>query len=102
MDDVGQAAGAVAPYLTKMIEPRGQEIILKDLGSYRAQFAGIIRNGNRLIAANYFCRGTNDDRISKTWQSHWVVVFDGGPCYFHFIFDPKGRSIREFVINGYG
>lgn len=98
--DVRAAAEAIKAYLPKMREPRGQEMILAEWAKYRAQFVGVVRNGKRQVAANFFCSVGLDDRTSLIWQHHWVVASDGGPCYFHFEFDPKDGSIHDLVING--
>jgi len=80
----------------------GARFILPRLATYRAQFAGVVRHGNRMVAANYLCEFHPAEKASYWLSRRWHEVYDGGPCYFHFFYDPRDRSIHGLAINGTG
>ncbi len=81
----------------------GARFILPRLGSYRTQFVGVVRHGNRMVAANYLCEFHPAPEKASYWLSRrWHEVDDGGPCYFQFFYDPRDRSVHGLTINGDG
>jgi hypothetical protein len=73
--------------------------IARRLPGYRGQFVGIVKGGRRLIGGNYFCSLHPDPPTNLTL--FWVVVFDGGECFFHFWYDPATGTFLDISINGY-
>jgi hypothetical protein len=78
----------------------GARFILPQLATYRAQFAGVVRHGNRMVAANYLCRWIHPEPgMASYWLSRrWHEVDDGGPCFFHFFYDPRDGSIHDLAL----
>jgi hypothetical protein len=81
----------------------GARFILPQLATYRAQFTGVVRHGKRLVAANYVCRVYPSPHKASYWlRRRWHEIDDGGPCYFHFFYDARDRSIHGLALNGDG
>jgi hypothetical protein len=81
----------------------GARFILPRLDAYRAQFTGVVRRGHRMVAANYLCEFYPAPEKASYWLSRrWHQVDDGGPCFFHFFYDPRDRSIHGLALNGDG
>jgi hypothetical protein len=99
-DDARIASRAILQHLAAVPDTQGEKEILASFPRYRAQIAGVIRHGQRLIEANYFCFAPRDDEVPDYWKKRWVVVFDGGPCFFTFTFDPRKKAVQNLVING--
>ena len=66
----------------------------ENLASYTVQYVGYVLNGRRRIYANGACR-TNADV-----EKQWVVVFDGGTCYFGVSFDVDAEHLIDLDFNG--
>ncbi len=66
------------------------------LNSYKRQYVGVIRSGKRYIHVNCFC----GEIRHQNWQTDYVVVMDGGSCYFNFDYDPASKTITDIFING--
>jgi hypothetical protein len=68
----------------------------EDLPTYKRQYFGITFNqGQPLILANYFCV----DQF-EYWLDTYVMVMDGGDCFFHLLYDPTSASYSDLRING--
>jgi hypothetical protein len=65
------------------------------LDQYQRQYVGFERNEMRLIYGNYFC-----NNIGIDWQQAFVVVEDGGDCYFQFEYDVMGENFITLMVNG--
>jgi len=79
--------------------PKDDDSLHGNLSEYKRQYIGMTFNGKQVIFVNAFCDSywlNNDD-----WKSHFVLILDGGPCFFQIIYDPESRSILQFLINGY-
>ena len=61
---------------------------------YSRQYVGIVVGGKRQIWGNFFCREYDG------WRRQGVVVFDGGYCYFGFLYDPETGQFSQFGHNG--
>ena len=83
-------------------ERSGYRSELTDIGrpglfhSYGVQFIGFERDGRRLIKANGFC---NRELFAKA-SSSWILVLDGGECFFEATYDPATRTIESFGFHG--
>ena len=64
------------------------------LNEYKRQYIGVILDGKKIIYANFFCSDQPD------WKENFVLVMDGGACYFQFNFDPNTGEFFELQVNG--
>jgi len=72
--------------------------LFKKFLSYYRQYTGPeIKEGRKVIRANFLCEVEGD-----RWRKEWIFVFDGGDCYFNFSFDLEKSEIFDFSINGEG
>lgn len=62
---------------------------------YMRQYLGIVENGEKLIYANFFCSDSGGD-----WQEEFVLVMDGGDCYFQVKYNPTTGEFFDFSVNG--
>jgi len=65
------------------------------LSEYHRQYLGIIEEGRRVIYANYFCEDGNQD-----WENQFVMVQDGGICFFQLKFEVGTSRYYDLQING--
>ncbi|MFI5296794.1 MAG: hypothetical protein ACHREM_01740 [Polyangiales bacterium] len=93
-DDAAALSRALDEHLGRSADWRTRSI-LKTLPTYQSQLIGIVRGSERRIAANYFC---ND--LGSSWKSRWMIVMDGGSCFFRFEYAPDDHSIHDLWING--
>lgn len=64
--------------------------------SYYRQYTGIqIVDGDKKIRGNFLCQVEGN-----RWKDEWIMVLNGGDCYFSFSYDPDKREIFEFAVNG--
>lgn len=64
------------------------------LTAYRRQYAGFVRNGQRVLYVNGIADWPDD------WRRRAVRMCDGGPKSFGAIFDVGGGTFDSFVFNG--
>ena len=74
---------------------RPEPPIWERVPEYMRQYLGIVEGGEEIIYANFFC-ATNGD----TWRDQFVMVLDGGDCYFQIRYNPKTREFFNFSVNG--
>jgi hypothetical protein len=72
--------------------------ILANLNNYKRQYMGFIKNGNKYIYVNAFCDVFAKE--NKNWQTEYVLVWDGGSCFFQIVYDLINRVFIEFYVNG--
>jgi hypothetical protein len=63
---------------------------------YRFQFQGQERGSEHFIFVSALC--SVDDAWDLT--ERFIVVFDGGACYFQVKYDPNTHQFYDLVING--
>jgi hypothetical protein len=62
---------------------------------YNRQYCSLIDNeGHRLVFMNAYCSTRTNA------SSGWVIVADGGACYFNALFDLTMLKTRHFSVNG--
>ncbi|MCB9460994.1 MAG: hypothetical protein H6670_15175 [Anaerolineaceae bacterium] len=61
---------------------------------YWRQYVGFVRDGQRLIYANYFCRA------EAGWLDRLLEVADGGDCYFQLTYDVDSQRFVNWYVNG--
>ena len=64
------------------------------LDEYNRQYIGIVWDGRNILYANFFCSDEPD------WKENFVLVMDGGACYFQFKFDPNKGEFFQLQVNG--
>lgn len=65
------------------------------LNEYNRQYVGLVLEGKKVIYANYFCNATGLD-----WKKEFVMVLDGGACYFQFKFNTDSGEYFGLQVNG--
>jgi hypothetical protein len=63
---------------------------------YYRQYVGIIFTGRKRILVNSIC----EVKYNPDWRERLIVVVDGGPCFWHALFDPETRKFSDLEING--
>jgi hypothetical protein len=62
---------------------------------YNRQYCSLVDNhGHRLVFMNAYCSTRTNA------SSGWVIVEDGGACYFNGLFDLTTLKTRHFSMNG--
>ena len=67
----------------------------EQLVKYHRQYLGIIEEGRHVIYANYFCEDSIQD-----WENQFVMVQDGGSCFFQLRFEVGASRYYDLHING--
>jgi hypothetical protein len=66
--------------------------------NYRRQYVPYIDNaGHKKVWINCFCWTTYDDY--NYWKKSFVMVDDGGRCFFNFMVDLTDNSFSDFEVN---
>jgi hypothetical protein len=66
---------------------------------YYRQYAGIILDRRRIIYVNALCESAGKDGESY-WREKFVLVFDGGACFWNVRYDPQTKRFSELMVNG--
>ncbi len=64
------------------------------LNEYNRQYIGVVLDDRKILYANFFCSDDPD------WKENFVLVMDGGACYFQFKFDPNTGKFFQLQVNG--
>lgn len=90
-------AGLV-PFLESEIAPDDFRYgFWEELDGYKRQFFGVtLERGTPLIYANYFCADGFDN-----WRTSYVLVMDGGECFFQVLYNPATGDFSRLSINGF-
>lgn len=73
--------------------------VLPQVGTYRVQYQGAIKDGKKLVRMMGACR-TDPGEGDPT--ARWLVVYDGGKCYYRAEYDPASNTFVYFAFNGMG
>lgn len=95
--EVETAEIALRKYLEASGDPAVSAIGLK-LDTYRRQYVGDSHGGDRSILVNAFC--VDYLRFNAKWETRFVVVLDGGDCFFRARLDLRTSTINMFEVNG--
>jgi len=77
------------------------------LHEYYRQYAGVIRNGKKIICVNLFHytfvqEGLKDPRRAEDfWKIDPIFVSDGGSYFFMVLFDLETGTFHSLIFNGY-
>jgi hypothetical protein len=69
--------------------------VWEQLNEYHRQYVGLMVDGKRLIYGNFFCTDMGTD-----WTQDWVVVLDGGDCFFQTTYDVESGTFIRLRVNG--
>lgn len=75
--------------------PQASPMLWEKQSTYRRQYAGLLRDGQRLVYASFFC-----DTLGEDWQREIVFVLDGGDCYFQITYDVERGTYGNLMVNG--
>jgi hypothetical protein len=99
--------GSWSPSPEQIAEVRGQiglfvkqhaaerRLQLPAWASYSFQYQGQSEGGRQIIFVNAFCIAPTEYA-----QSQFVLVFDGGPCFFQLKYDPRKKRFFQLTFNG--
>ena len=65
------------------------------LDEYNRQYIGLVLDGEQIIYANYFCTDLETD-----WKKDFVIVMDGGECFFQVKYNVKSAEFFDLQVNG--
>ena len=85
------------PYLGRVRLPKAKAIAAR-LGRYKRQYFGYTDGGKRWILVNGFCEGRW--KKEDAWRNRFVLVHDGGLCFFKVRYDPSKSQFEQLEING--
>jgi len=83
------------------VEPiaQNQQRQLKAWDSYTFQYQGKSLGDHRFVYINAFCKESSFGN-SRQLNSSFLVVKDGGSCYFQLKYDPVKDEFYDVFING--
>ena len=64
---------------------------------YSFQFQGMVEQGRRQVVVAASCRPLAEDA-----SRHWLVVMDGGTCFFEATYDPATKRFVRVIFHGVG
>jgi len=71
---------------------------LKKWNTYRFQYQGQEEKGRKFIYINAFCNLYNPKGVNL--EHSFVLVDDGGSCFFDLKYDPAADTFFDAFING--
>lgn len=66
-----------------------------DLLTYQRQYVGLVYGEQQVVYANFFCTSASMD-----WQNDFVLVMDGGDCFFQVKYDMATGEFFDLRVNG--
>lgn len=92
-DVLALEAGLVA--FLQEAAPEASPDLWRKQPTYKRQYAGLLRDGRRLIYASFFC-----DTHGEAWRREPLFVLDGGDCFFQLTFDVERGTYGDLTVNG--
>jgi hypothetical protein len=83
------------PYVTQAAVREHKQ--LAPWSSYTFQYQGQEAAGQQFVLINAFCTPP-----PKDVKTQFVLVLDGGPCFFRVKYDPSKKALFELEFNGDG
>ena len=72
--------------------------VLRPMSDFTVQYQGVVIDNNvRLVRLNGACAAMG--RSPQALRDSWLIVFDGGTCYFQATYDPATKRIVSFQFN---
>lgn len=75
---------------------------MDDAQKYFRQYAGVVRNGRRLIYVNGFMQPPANGPDGLDWKHTPVIACDGGTSFWGVLYDPATRVFTQLAFNGSG
>ena len=72
-----------------------QHLQLPKWQNYTFQFQGQVDEGQKIIFVNAFCSSPLEQA-----RVQFVVVFDGGSCFFQVKYNPNKKLFYQLMFNG--
>jgi hypothetical protein len=92
---LSEAEGALKAAVPSAASGRGP---LPAWSTYTFQFQGMSSvTGRHYIRVNAFC---DSPKNHSDISSHWVLVYDGGACFFSGKYDPSAKRVYDLQVNG--
>jgi len=66
---------------------------------YFRQYAGILLNRRKVIFINALCERAATE-YETYWREKFVMVYDGGKCFWKVRYDPETKQFSELMVNG--
>jgi hypothetical protein len=96
VDDIQNIEEKIVEYLNQnSSEFHRQPPVWERLYEYRRQYIGVERGSRKIIYGNYFC---NSGGVN--WQQEFVIVIDGGECFFQIEYDVESELFIKLLVNG--
>jgi len=92
--DIMELEGGLESYLQQEVSQDHPDI-LQRLPEYKRQYFGLVESGRREIYANFFCMASVAD-----WKRNFVMVLDGGDCFFHVKYDVNTDAFFDLYVQG--
>jgi len=71
----------------------------RKLENYHRQFAGVrLENGDKVIWINCFCYVDNE--FIRKWKEQFIMVDDGGNCFFNVKVNLNTKQYYDLMVNG--
>lgn len=86
----------LGPYMKSQEKVFGRS--LKKWSIYRFQYQGQEEQGHKFVYINAFCNLYDHKGIKLS--EHFVLVHDGGGCFFQLKYDPVADKFFDAFING--
>ncbi len=66
---------------------------------YFRQYAGVLIDHRKIIFVNALCE-TAATKYETYWREKFVLVLDGGDCYWNVRYDPETKQFSQLVVSG--
>lgn len=66
---------------------------------YFRQYAGVLVDHRKIVFVNALCREAGT-KYETYWREKFVLVFDGGDCYWNVRYDPETKQFSQLMVNG--
>jgi hypothetical protein len=90
------AAEAQLSSHVQALPAEGNERLKSSLSSYGRQYVGVTKSGVRVLVINGFCGGLDFPRA----RTEFVMVADGGSCFFQAYYDADAAKLMYVDVNG--
>ncbi len=92
---IAEIRSGVRQFVQESAKKRGKN--LQEWSLYSFQYQAREKAGQRFVFINAFCIAPPDYA-----QKRFVLVTDGGPCFFNLKYDPQRRVFFDLEFNGEG
>ncbi|MBL8016555.1 MAG: hypothetical protein JNK43_04735 [Ignavibacteria bacterium] len=98
-DDIKAAEEILRACFTKEVSGTYNPFFGRKLENYYRQFAGaVLENGDKVIWINCFCYVDND--YFRKWKEDFIMVDDGGNCFFNVKVNLNTSGYFDLMVNG--